>query len=95
MQGILLNAVANTGTITYYLQELNANGEVIATSNQVVINCNQIGGISLTNTNINNGLINVNLNTSSTVILNIQKNLANINYDIGDIYYEVAAQNNE
>ncbi|MBO6073305.1 hypothetical protein J6P59_06925 [bacterium] len=95
MQGILLNAVANTGTITYYLQELNANGEVIATSNQVVINCNQIGGISLTNTNINNGLINVNLNTSSTVILNIQKKLANINYDIGDIYYEVAAQNNE
>ena len=95
MQGILLNAVANTGTITYYLQELNANGEVIATSNQVVINCNQIGGISLTNTSINNGLINVNLNTSSTVILNIQKNLANINYDIGDIYYEVAAQNNE
>ena len=95
IKSLLLNQVANSGIITYYLQEINNNNEVLSVSNEVTINCSQIGGITLTNQNINDNVLNVNLSTTSSVTLNIIKNDPNVTFYADDIYYQIAANNNE
>ncbi|MBO6073285.1 hypothetical protein J6P59_06825 [bacterium] len=94
IQNLLITQTANTGIITYYLQELNSNNNVIATSNPVTISCSQIGGITLTNANINDNILNVNLNTTNTATLNIQNN-TNLSFNENNIYYEISTNENE
>ncbi|MBO6094918.1 hypothetical protein J6P11_02725 [bacterium] len=95
IESLLLNQVANTGIITYYLQEINSNNDVLSVSNEVTINCSQIGGITLTNQNINNNVLNINLSTTSSATLNIIKNDPNVTFYADDIYYQIAANNDE
>ena len=96
INGVLYNAIANTGTITYYLEEINSNNQVIEVSNDVTINCSKIGGVSLTNPSLNiyTNQINVNLTNTKQLTLNIQNNVANVTYNENDIYYQVAANEN-
>ena len=94
IQNLLITQTANTGIVTYYLQELNSNNNVIATSNPVTISCSQIGGITLTNANINDNILNVNLNTTNTATLNIQNN-TNLSFNESNIYYEISTNENE
>ncbi|MBQ5543978.1 MAG: hypothetical protein IIT97_03535, partial [Mycoplasmataceae bacterium] len=96
INGVLYNAIANTGTITYYLEEINSKNQVIEVSNDVTINCSKIGGVSLTNPSLNiyTNQINVNLANTNQLTLNIKNNVANVTYNESDIYYQVAANEN-
>ena len=91
-----IQKIAKCGIVTYYL-EIKDGKNTVMTSNPITINCNHKGGVTITNPNYDSetSSINVNLAKTSKCILTLHNNVPGISYSWSDIYYQVAANNNE
>ena len=93
-----ISKYAQFGIVTYWLELINpVDSQVIMKSNPLTINCNKQGGISITNpdVNTNTSTLTVNLNKTTSCTLTLNNNVPGVTYNIEDIYYQVAANNNE
>ena len=93
-----ISTIAELGTVSYCLEIVNTKTkQIMMQSNTVTIDCNQQGGVTITNPNMNTSTSSliVNLNDTKTCTLTINNNVPGITYNTSDIYYQTAANNNQ